>query len=95
MENLANDTGKQTPISMEILKEHEEYLDRVALQTMESYLRIVPPKNEKDSVKLATVCYQNALAFLDVKLKLESLALRGKILRKQTTEYKRRLNKNL
>lgn len=61
--------------SPEYLKENEEYLDKVALETMKTFmLKSKLPEGIPDSVALARISYKQALAMLEVKLSISALS---------------------
>ena len=62
-------------ITKEIIEDNKEYLDRVALKAMVTYL---------DSMSVSRICYKQALAMLEVReTTLISLAEDALILRKK------------
>lgn len=49
------------------ITDNKEFLDKVAIVTLESYLHRSSPKNFADSMSLARVAYKNALGMLEVR----------------------------
>jgi hypothetical protein len=71
-------------ITKEIIEENKEYLDRVAVAAMVTYLERTPLKGFSDSMSVARICYKQALAMLEVReTTLISLAEDALILRKK------------
>lgn len=54
-------------MTKEKIKENKEYLDSVALVTMETYLQRSPLKGFNDSMSVARISYKQALAMLEVR----------------------------
>lgn len=77
---------------MEILKEHEEYLDKVALETMKMIYSKLPPTSQNQSAEISGMAYQQALAMLDAKLAIEQLLNKTNFLYKQRRDEKKRKN---
>lgn len=58
---------------MKLLKDHEDFLDKVALEVALTYVKMKPPHSPSDNVKIATISYKQALAMLEVKMRLEAV----------------------
>ena len=71
---------------MKFLKEHEEYLDKIALETALVYMKIKPPQSEQDNIVVATIAYKQALAMLDVKIRLNTVLGKSNFLVKERVE---------
>jgi len=58
---------------MQVLKDNEEYLDKIALEVALTYINMKPPQSPSDNIKIATIAYKQALAMLEVKLRLNTV----------------------
>lgn len=58
---------------MELLKQHEDYLDKTALEISKVYIDRQLPTSDSDRIVVATASYKQALAMLEVKLGLEAV----------------------
>ena len=71
-------------ITKETIEGNREYLDRVALETMITYLNRTPLKGFTDSMSVARISYNQALAMLEVRENtIETLASDALILKKK------------
>lgn len=71
-----------------IIKDNEEFLDRVAIATMEFYLRRKAPDSISDATAVSKICYKQALAMLEVKLGLVEMVKSTELFRKQNKQVK-------
>ena len=70
-------------ITKQTIEDNKEYLDKVAIETMVSYLARSPLKGFSDSMSVSRISYKQALAMLEIReTSLESLADESGILSK-------------
>ncbi len=58
---------------MKVLKDNERYLDTIATAVALKYIEMKPPQSPADNIKIATIAYKQALAMLEVKLRLDTV----------------------
>jgi hypothetical protein len=56
------------------IRDHQDYIDQVAMEYMNSMIRVKPPVNIQDAIALARISYKGALCMLQVKLDIFELA---------------------
>lgn len=70
-------------ITKEVIEKNKDFLDKVAIKTMVSYLHRSSLSGFKDSLSVSRISYKQALAMLQVRENsLESLAGESGILKK-------------
>jgi hypothetical protein len=70
-------------ITKKIIEKNKDFLDKVAMRTMVSYLHRSSLSGFKDSLSVSRISYKQALAMLEIRENsLESLAKESGILKK-------------
>ena len=54
-------------ITKDIIDNNKDYLDKIAIETLVTYLNRSPPKGFSDSMSIARISYKQALAMLEVR----------------------------
>lgn len=65
---------------LQILKDNEEFLDKVAIEVMNVIIANRPPTSTEDSAHVASIAYKQALAMLDAKDSIEQILNKTKFL---------------
>jgi hypothetical protein len=65
---------------LQVLKDNEEFLDKVAIDVMNGIIANRPPTSPQDSSNIASIAYKQALAMLDAKLSIEQILNKTKFL---------------
>lgn len=71
---------------MEILKENEEYLDKVALEILSKYFEKGLPQSDSERLIVSVSAYKQALTMLQAKLNLQDILDKSPYLNKHKTK---------